>query len=134
MSRAVLFVCEHGSAKSVLAATYFNQLAEQRGLAARGVARGINPDAELPPGVVAGLARAGLSPCLATPVALSDRDLDSAAWIVCFDQAEVAERAPTGTPLHAWDGLPPVSADFERASAAIAERVALVVEALEKEA
>jgi hypothetical protein len=27
----VLFVCEHGAAKSIIAATYFNLLAKQRG-------------------------------------------------------------------------------------------------------
>ena len=36
----VLFVCEHGAAKSVIAAAEFNRLAEQRGLAWRATFRG----------------------------------------------------------------------------------------------
>ena len=31
----VVFVCEHGAAKSLIAAAYFNKLAGERGLSAR---------------------------------------------------------------------------------------------------
>ena len=43
----VVFVCEHGAAKSVVAAQYFNKLAGERGLAVRAVARGAEPQADL---------------------------------------------------------------------------------------
>src|SRR5207247_1515616 len=43
----VVFVCEHGAAKSVIATTYFNKIAAERGLRARAVYRGVNPQAEL---------------------------------------------------------------------------------------
>jgi hypothetical protein len=36
----VVFVCEHGSVKSLIASTYFNQRAKARGLAFAAVARG----------------------------------------------------------------------------------------------
>jgi protein-tyrosine-phosphatase len=45
--QTILFVCEHGSAKSVIAAAHFNQLAEQRRLPYHAVARGINPGREI---------------------------------------------------------------------------------------
>src|SRR5215813_9354941 len=38
--RAVVFVCEHGAAKSVIATAYFNKLAAERGLAYRATFRG----------------------------------------------------------------------------------------------
>lgn len=126
----ILFVCEHGSAKSVLAATYFNQLAAERGLPVRAIARGIQPDQEPPPRVVEELARSGVSPCITVPVALSTTDLESAARIVSFDQSEAATRAGSSIPRDAWDGLPAVSEDFERAAAAIRERVRALVERL----
>src|SRR5690242_15420164 len=47
-TETILFVCEHGSAKSVIAAAHFKRLAEQRGLPHRAIARGINPDPEIP--------------------------------------------------------------------------------------
>lgn len=45
----VLFVCEHGSAKSVVAAAHFNRLAEQRGLPFHAISRGTAPDEEMAP-------------------------------------------------------------------------------------
>jgi len=126
----VLFVCEHGAAKSVLAATYFNQLAMQRGLPIRGIARGTAPDQQLPPAVVQGLAQAGLQPCVLVPIPLRNQDLEAAARIVTFDQPAVAARAPVRIPHHAWDGLPAVSAGFDRAAEVIVARVDTLVSAL----
>ena len=45
-SPTVIFVCEHGAAKSVIATAYFNKLAAERGLKARATYRGVNPQAE----------------------------------------------------------------------------------------
>lgn len=41
-SGTVVFVCEHGTAKSLIAREWFNRLAAQRGIAARAVSRGVN--------------------------------------------------------------------------------------------
>ncbi len=43
----IVFVCEHGAAKSVIAATYFNKLANEKGLNLKAIARGTHPDQEL---------------------------------------------------------------------------------------
>jgi len=45
---AVVFVCEHGSVKSLMAAQWFNRLAHERGLRLRAVSRGLTPDAAVP--------------------------------------------------------------------------------------
>src|SRR5690349_17670023 len=60
----VLFVCLHGAAKSVVGAAHFRRLATARGLRVDAVAAGTEPDAELAPGAVKGLAGDGLA---ATP-------------------------------------------------------------------
>jgi hypothetical protein len=44
----VVFVCEHGSAKSVIAAAELSRMAKERGLDLSILARGTNPDAEVP--------------------------------------------------------------------------------------
>jgi hypothetical protein len=44
---AIVFVCEHGAAKSVIATEYFNKLARERGLPYRPTFRGIDRQAEL---------------------------------------------------------------------------------------
>src|ERR1700741_2821321 len=45
----VLMICEHGSVKSVMAATLFNQAAIERKLPFRAIPRGVTPDAAVPP-------------------------------------------------------------------------------------
>ena len=74
----VLFVCEHGSAKSVVAAAHFNRLAAAEGVAARAISRGTDPDAELAPAARSGLERDGLPTSEIVPRALEQGDLDSA--------------------------------------------------------
>lgn len=49
MLSTILFVCEHGAAKSVIAAAYFDKLAQARGLKYKAVFRGPNPDPALAP-------------------------------------------------------------------------------------
>jgi protein-tyrosine-phosphatase len=49
----LLFVCLHGSAKSLIAVEHFRRLAAQRGLAVQGDSAGIEPDADIPPTKVA---------------------------------------------------------------------------------
>jgi len=126
MSR-VLFVCEHGAAKSVLAATYFNHFAERSGLSMRAVARGTAPDAEIPPAVVQGLARAGLAPCTPAPIALAPADLEAATQVVTFDQPQVATLVPMPGRVLSWNDLPPVSADFGVARDAILAKVQALI-------
>jgi len=58
--RKVLFVCLHGSAKSLIAAEYFNRLAAARGLGVRATSAGTEPDAEIPPRVAQGLRADGI--------------------------------------------------------------------------
>lgn len=128
----VVFVCEHGAAKSVLAATYFNHLAEQRGLTWRALARGTVPDAAIPRSVIDGLARDGLMPCSAAPSPLSLEDLEGAARVVSFDQPQLAALLPEKASTTRWDGLPPVSIDFESARAAILAKVRELVAGLER--
>jgi protein-tyrosine-phosphatase len=125
----VVFVCEHGAAKSVLAATYFNQLAARSGLSLRALARGVSPDSEIPPGVAHGLAREGLAPCVAAPIALAAQDLADARQVITFDQPQLAALAPKQVTVTAWNDLPPVSTNFDLARDAILSRVqALVTE------
>ncbi|MBA4056850.1 MAG: hypothetical protein C0490_19205, partial [Marivirga sp.] len=54
-SNKIVFVCEHGAAKSVIAADYFNKLAKERGLPWEAVCRATAPDSTLNAGTRAGL-------------------------------------------------------------------------------
>jgi hypothetical protein len=43
-NKRVVFVCEHGAAKSVIAAAYFNKMAKERNLKYEAICRGNFPD------------------------------------------------------------------------------------------
>src|SRR5436309_3770236 len=81
----VLFVCEHGAAKSVVAAAYFNKLASERGLRARAIARGAAPQDALAKSALAGLQGDGLAPGLEAPQAVTEADVHGSARVVPFD-------------------------------------------------
>ncbi|HZM20108.1 MAG TPA: hypothetical protein VFC02_00115 [Anaerolineales bacterium] len=117
----IIFVCEHGAAKSIIAATYFNKLAAETGLEVRAIARGTNPDAELSPKATAGLREDGLSPTESVPQKLSIADIESALRIVSF--CELPEEYRTKVIVEQWDGVPPVSENYEDARDAILERI-----------
>src|SRR6267378_718320 len=53
-------VCLHGSAKSLIAAEYFNRIAIERNLPLRATTSGPEPDREVPGSVVAGLKSHGI--------------------------------------------------------------------------
>lgn len=126
----VVFVCEHGAAKSVLAASHFNTLAVQRGLDAVATARGSAPDAAIPDAVLNDLASSGTLPCVEVPTALTDEDLRAADLVVTFDQPAWVARLADATSAVAWDALPPVSADVVKARAAIVSRVESLIDSL----
>jgi len=82
--QTVLFVCEHGSAKSVIAAAHFNRLAEQRNPPYRAIARGINPDPEIPQQVRLNLAKDGLDVATWKPQVVAEKDVREATRVVTF--------------------------------------------------
>jgi len=83
-AQIILFVCEHGSAKSVIAAAHFNRLAEERALPYRAIARGINPDSEIPEQVRVNLANDRLDVLTWEPRKVTEKDVREAAGVVTF--------------------------------------------------
>jgi protein-tyrosine-phosphatase len=118
----ILFVCLHGAAKSVVAAAHFRRLAAERGLAIDAVAAGTEPDPELGPGAVKGLAADGLTSTPARPRPVTLYDLESAARVVSFG-CDIAP--PRGQRVDQWD-VPAVSDGY----AAARERIVTNVERL----
>ena len=117
----VVFVCEHGAAKSILAAAYFNRLATQMGLNVRATARGTNPDQELSPQTVKGLAEDGLAPTESVPQRLTAADIESAERVVAFCDLPAAYDQHVKT--EQWEGVPSVSENYEKARDAINDRI-----------
>jgi protein-tyrosine-phosphatase len=78
---SIVFVCEHGAAKSVIATAYFNKLAAERGLPDRATFRGTAPQDDLSVRAVAGLKADGLEIPSGKPTAISDADVSSATHV-----------------------------------------------------
>lgn len=117
----VIFVCEHGAAKSIVAATYFNQLASQMGLDLRAVARGTHPDRELSQQAVLGLSEDGLTPTEATPQKLTADELQAAQCVITF--CDLPTDYHTETTIENWKDVPPVGKHYAAARDVIVERI-----------
>src|SRR5689334_13105305 len=109
----IIFVCEHGAAKSVIAATYFNKIAKEKNLNLHAIARGTNPDKELSQNAVAGLRRDGLRPAESAPQKLFTAEIESAQQVVSF--CELSEEYQKNTVIEQWNDVPPVSENYEKA-------------------
>jgi len=129
-SATVVFVCEHGTVKSVLAIALFRTMAAERGLAVRAISRGTAPDTALPPFMRTGLTRDGLSVGEFTPTRFRVTELSSAILVVSFDQPAVADVVRGTVPLQAWNGLPAVSADYAVARDSMRVRMRRLVDSL----
>jgi arsenate reductase len=77
----VVFVCEHGAAKSVIATAYFNKLARERGLPYRATFRGTDPQAELSVSALQGLRNDGVDVPTGKPIVISPSDVADATHI-----------------------------------------------------
>ena len=117
----IVFVCEHGAAKSIIAAAYFYKLAGEKGLNLQAIARGTNPDQSLSPQAVTGLQKDGLSPTESAPRKLSLAEVESAQQIIAFCELPVEYHEKASIEL--WDDMPPVSENYEQTRDAILERI-----------
>jgi arsenate reductase (thioredoxin) len=77
----IVFVCEHGAAKSVIATAYFNKLAAERGLPLRATFRGTSPQDDLSVRAVEGLKADGIPVPEGKPAAIADADIAAATHI-----------------------------------------------------
>lgn len=122
----VIFVCEHGSAKSLVASSYFNRFAGARGLRLRALSRGTAPDVSVPGPVREGLARDGLDVSDFRPQQFVAVEARGAALVVAFDQ-DLSASLAGAVPIERWDGLPALSEDFVVGRDSIRARVEALV-------
>ena len=104
-SPTVVFVCEHGAAKSLIAAAYFNKLAAGRGLAVRATFRGVDPQDAMSVRAVAGLKEDGLAIPDGRPTALAASDVAAATHIFAIGCALPAGATRSGK-ASSWDDVP----------------------------
>lgn len=125
----VLFMCPAGGAKSVIAASYFNQLAEAEHMPyiAAAAAAG-TPYEKVPDGVAQFLAKEGFHVASFKPRKVSAADLSSAARVVSL-QCDLTQLDTRGAEIERWDDLP-AGSDVATLAAAIRRHVEELVQQL----
>ena len=120
--RTVVFVCQHGAAKSILAAALLERLAIEHGLPIRALARGTELEPQVAVAVVAGLLAKGVDVRAWQPRQVTRDDL-ARAWRVISFGPELAHLLPHGALVERWNDVPAVAEGVEAAASAIAERL-----------
>jgi len=113
----IVFVCEHGSAKSVVAAAHFNRLAAENHLPYRAVARGLTPDPAIPVPIQSGLLADGLDPSAWKPQPLTKLEIRSATRVVSLG-ADLPQPVP-GSKLLKWNDIPSLNENYSSARSVI---------------
>lgn len=118
----VLFVCEHGAAKSVVAAELWQRIASEAGIALEGVARGTEPEPAMAVPAREGLLSEGIDLGERRPQAVDAEDV-ATAWRVVSFGPEVPGSDSSAVIVERWDDVPPVSRDYQAARAVILEHL-----------
>lgn len=126
----VVFVCEHGSAKSVVAAAYFNHIAQQQALNFRAISRGTNPDPALSPVVIEGLHKDKVELTTTRPSRLTSAEASDALQVVTFCELPHEIKAQN---VEHWE-VPPISEDYSKSRDAIVKKIQELIERLRSKA
>jgi protein-tyrosine-phosphatase len=119
----VVFVCEHGTVKSVIAMALFNKMAEERGLAARALSRGLASEPSVPAAIAEHLRADGLALGGFRPAPLAKSDLAGALRVVAIGVDTGPVTSGGAVPVERWDDIPPASVDYEAARNALRGRI-----------
>ena len=118
----VLFVCWHGSAKSVIAAAFANRLAAERGLEVRASSAGTEPDQAIPLHVAELLLRDGIDVREQVPVGVTNELIRNAERVVSFG-CDLSRLDPPLDRTIDWNDVPAVSDGYGAARDEIVRRL-----------
>lgn len=127
--QVILFVCEHGAARSTIAAAYFNKLTKEQGINYVAVFRGTEPDESLTPATVKGLTNDSFDISGWSPKIVAKQDIEEAYKIITFD-CMLPFKKSTGVQIQQWNGIPPISESYTIARDMILEKVKKLIENL----
>jgi arsenate reductase len=129
----VLMVCEHGSVKSLMAASLFNQAAAERGLPFRAISRGVNPDESVPAQVAAALTKEGFDIKDFVPARFTATEVESAARIIVIGVDPAALSPDAKVSIDSWNDVPAASVDYNAARASLKQHVDALLAELQKQ-
>lgn len=122
-AKTIVFVCEHGTVKSVIAMQLFNKLATEQGSSLRAVSRGTSPDSGVPQPIAEALSKDGLAPVGFKPTGLSKADLKNAARVVSIGADVLPLTKDGAVPVEAWNHIPAASVDYAAARDALKAKI-----------
>ncbi len=131
----VLFVCEHGNVKSLMAASYFNQMAQELRLRFRAVSRGTAPDSTtVPPAIIQGLRGDGFDVSSFHPSAVTSSDVSASQRVITIGtvlpvDAQLAAAQPK---IEQWNDVPPTSVGYGATRDSLKRHIKELVEQLAK--
>ena len=115
----IVFVCEHGGARSTIASVYFNKIARENHLPYQSIFRGLTPDSVITNETKKGLIEDGFETTSLSPVRLSEKDIHTNTLLISLDCAP----PPLYNSYHSWKGIPMISEDYVTARNAIIKHV-----------
>lgn len=128
--KTILFLCPHGGAKSVVAASYFNRLAVQTDLRYVAIAAATeDPYPAVPAPVAELLHDDGYDVRDFQPRAVTERDVSNAAKVISIG-CELASPTLSNAEVEQWNDVPQASEDLSGAAAAIRRHVEALVKTL----
>lgn len=107
----IVFVCEHGGARSTIASVYFNKMARGQHLSYTSVFRAITPDSAITKETRKGLEADGFETTSLTPVVVSAKDASPNTLLISLD----CTIPPSYHTYRAWNGIPAISTDYPAA-------------------
>jgi len=128
--KKVLFVCEQGTSKSMIAASYFNTLAAERKLDWSAESCGTNPVDTIPDKVLNGLATDRVQIVSNETRKVTQADLDKANKVILF--YPMPENLQSKGKASTWNNMPAVSEDYDKARSAIVLKVKALIDSLSK--
>jgi arsenate reductase (thioredoxin) len=130
----VLFVCEHGNVKSLMAASYFNEIAQARNLSYRAISRGSAPDSDtVPAPILVALRADGFDVSSFRPAAVTSADVTSSTHLVLIGVALPATVAGTSIETDTWADVPPASINYAAARDSIKAHITELIDQLERD-
>lgn len=127
----VVFICQHGYAKSLVSSLYFERMAEERGLSIRAIARGVTPSDEVPEPLAMALREDGFDIGGFQPSAAASDDINTADYIVSFGN-EVPNN-PNASTLD-WSDVSALSENFPQARDEIVAHISALLDEIKTSA
>lgn len=129
-TKRIIFVCEHGAGKSVIAASYFNKLAKERNLNYVAECRGTSPDSIVSLKTQEGLTKDSVYDAATKPTKLQISDTINAERIILFTAAPPGLNAKIK--IENWSNIENVDAEYQKRRDAIIRKINTLLDTLEK--